>query len=107
MWQMTCPRRHPGLRLLTGKDDDVMFVCVLINLLFDNMNMLIDFLLTGLQSHPQSYARLQKLFLWRHTSNFATSVQDGILSASLVETSTSQRGLWSSTRGTVMPDFIH
>ena len=22
---MTCPRRHPGLRLLTGKDDDVMF----------------------------------------------------------------------------------
>ena len=65
MWQMTCPRRHPGLRLLTGKDDDVMFVCVLNNLLFDNMNMLIDFLLTGLQSHPPSYARLQKLFLWR------------------------------------------
>ena len=60
MWQMTCPRRHPGLRLLTGKDDDVMFVCVLINLLFDNMNMLIDFLLTGLQSHPPSYARGQQ-----------------------------------------------
>ena len=50
---------------------------------------------------------LQYKCLFRHTSNFATSVQDGILSASLVETSTSQRGLWSSTRGTVMPDFIH